>query len=306
MLGPTATATVDVIGGWHLSLPALSSGGKFFNVYRKGPRDRDLAFLVSLDSAAVGFDDDGSIDADPLHRAPVNNTTNVTSSVSVALPATHVPAGTSWTWRIYRTYDPTEWDRSLLVWNGPTPSFVDDGRELLPGYPPEASGAVGGAPRIDIVAETTGSLPPDMVSATKLVNFTADRPQVGEGNWHWINEYRQAALVSLRAALGRGSPAQSGEVRIGIDRCDEGGSWVQLTNQSAQPIYCTIPQGQTMSSPVSLTTALPADALTPGDRLRLRVIQVAADETSARDLNVTVTMLVRDGTPGKTYVWKTT
>lgn len=308
LVGPMGAGTLAGFGGWYVDLPPMPSGGQYFNVYRKGPLDTELVYLFSTGPEDRWFIDDGDRKSDRFRTSPTANTTYMTNQINVDLPQPW-PTG-SWTWKLYRTYDGTQWDYSLLDWIGPNGRYTDDGRGTRPGYPPETNGAVGGAPKIRLGRDTAGAPPTSAGSGvTRTINFNSSFLQIGPGGWEWVNEYQHAEWLSMRATVNRAIPPTVSDCIIGIDRYYNG-TWSpvnQVLNPSA-PIVATIPKGQNISDPQSMSGAgapLPL-WLQRGERLRLNVYQngYQANETD-HDLTFAVTLRVHDGLSSHSYVWET-
>jgi hypothetical protein len=303
ILGPLGAGTLTGFGGWYVDLPPMPSGGQFFNVYRRGPTDSELVYLFTTDPETRWFIDDGDRRPNRFRTVPTANTTNMTNRVEIALPQPW-PTG-SWTWKIYRTFDVAQWDNSLLDWIGSNTYYIDDGRATRPGYPPDASAAVGGAPKIRLVKDTTGTPPASVASgATRLVNFNADLVQEGPGTWHWVNEYTHAELLSMRATVNRANPPTLGDCTIGIDRLHDA-TWVKVIDTwSGQPFLSRIPVGGSIGDACSLETL--SGYLRPGERLRLHVHQAGYELTEINhDLTLVVNLRVHDGLSNQSYVWET-
>lgn len=302
LLSPTAAGTLSAFGGWEVTLPRPPSGGEFFNVYRKGPRDDELHYVGSTGAEDTTYIDDGSVAVNRFRRSPQTNTTYSANSVLVTLP--EHPDGT-WTWRLYRTFDPSSWNNSLLEWIGPTDTYVDDGQPSRAGVPPRASAAVGGAPKIRLNTETEGFLPPGILTTTRIANFTQDEVTVGASNWNWVSEYAEADPYSMRATLGRDCPPAGQDVHVGLD-VHLGTVWQPITNGFLAPLISVIPVGETVGSLVDLYNAAPNYSLIAGNRLRSRVYQTGGGATPTdRDLSLTVTLAVRHGSTSQTYQWET-
>lgn len=310
IIGPLGAGTLTGFGGWYINLPPMPSGGQFFNVYRRGPTDAELIYLFSTNPTDRYFVDDGDRKPNQFRGVPSANTTSMTNQIRIDLPSPW-PNG-SWTWKLYRTYDAAQWDNSLLDWIGSIPNYTDDGRATRPGYPPDTSAAVGGAPKIRLVTDTTGYPPPSAASGvTRTANFNADLVQVGPGTWHWICEYERAEMLYMRATVNRTKPPTVKDCRIGLDRYYNG-QWAPVSDPwlyPQQPVYSTVPVGQSIGDSFSLVgfgAPFPA-FMEKGERLRLHVHQTGYTPTETdHDLTLTVTLRVHDGLIAKSYVWETT
>ncbi len=299
IIGPSVTGTLTTFGSWYMDLPPLPNGAEFFNLYRKAPRDRELVHLATLAPEARSYTDDGTVKPNIRHGIPQANTTRTTNSVTIS-PGNNAPIPSdSWTWKIYRTFDPTNWDNSLLDWVGAVSEYTDDGRATRPGLPPESNAAIGGAPKIEWTVDTIGVLPPRMLVHNRLVNFNSDIVVAGPGQWHWFNEYDLARPAAMRASLGRGSVA-SADISIGADIW-QGVQW--------DPIFasCTIPAGSSQSDHINLDGTFPHVDWTLGTRVRMNVQSAEpVDAMTARDLTFTLTLRVTHGPSDQTYQWKAT
>lgn len=303
----TTAGLLTGVGGFVLSLPMPPSGATGFNVYRKGPTERALRYLVSLSAEDTSFSDTGAADIDQLRGIPTSNTTSSTSSVTIELPA-ELPA--DHTCKIYRTYDPSQWDTSLLTWTS-NPSVFDTGHATTSGAPPLVSAATHGAPRIRLGVDTEGSLPPGLITTTHVVNFSFAGPvEAGIGAWQWINEFADVDLLALHALLGRESTPASQPVRVAIDlRPAISTLWTRFAYElTGDPITADVPVGETIGSVVELdpSDANPNLRLHAGDALRAVVLQSGGGATPTdSDLSLTVTLAVRHGSATETYEWET-
>lgn len=308
-VGPITSGTLPNYGGWRLDLPPLPTGGRFFNIYRRGPRETELKFLAALTPEDRFFIDNGDLDANRLRSAPQANTTYQTNSIEVALPGTFSAPDGSWTWKLFRTYDPTNWENSLLEWLGPEGTYVDDGRATRTGYPPSTTSAVGGAPKINLITNTIGKPPQSAASAvTRLINFNADLVQVGTGTWYWVCEYEHAEPQSMWATVSRTNPPTLEDNVIGLDLLRAGeDTWSPLVSPtSLVPLVSTVRVGETIGERALLTPREPFGYIRPGDKLRLHVYTAGYEpEVTDHDLTLAVTLRVHQGLSDLTYEWET-
>lgn len=284
-----ATASLAGLGGWSLTMPPRPSGADGFNVYRRGPTETEFGYVGSTKD--LYFEDDGSLlTGNPLRHPPISNATYATNAVTVALPEGLLPPE-SWTWRIYRTYDITNWDNSLLTWSGPTPTFVDVGGATSPGAPPQASTALGSPPKIDLGSEVQGHPLPEAVTVTRTFNFAAEGPVIeGPDDRCWVSEYDLLELVSLRASLGRDAVPSSQPVIAGLQIAEPGSEiWVDLPDDSQIEI------GEFIGSLAEITEPEPLPA---GTRFRLIVRQNGGAATPTdHDLALNVRCVVQMANP---------
>jgi hypothetical protein len=307
MVSPLASGTITNFGGWRVDLPPLPNGGEFFNVYRKAPRDFELFHLATLPPDARYLIDKGDLTANRFRKAPAGNTTNQTNSIEVELPGP-LPEG-SWTWRIFRTVDPTNWDQSLLDWNGSNPFYVDDGRATRPGFPPATTPAVGGAPKINLATETVGVPPAASVAVARQFNLNAENMPEGGGTWYWICEYEHADFTSMRATVSRTNPPTASECKVGVDTLAPGDTdWVPVEDpQTGDALVSTITAGESIGDLVYASGPAWDGNLTRGRKFRLHVYQsgYAPDVVESHDLMLTVTLRVHNGLSNQTYQWET-
>lgn len=176
----TTVATGEIV----VHFPALPSGADGFNIYRFAPGGNSYLYMVTVavsGGTPTSWTDDGSVGANCNRFPPGANTTNSTNSVLVTLP-TAIPSG--YTWNLYRTYDNTNWNGSLLasVTSGAT-TYTDTGAATTSGAPPTASLLVGTPTKILLTggAEVQGTLPASMVEGGSA--FTAaGQIEVGTGS----------------------------------------------------------------------------------------------------------------------------
>lgn len=295
------SAQLTQIGGFTLSFPGPSSGTTGFNVYRKGPTDQQLTFVKSLALPVTTWTDDGTTVGNSLRGVPTTNTTSSTSSIEVS-PAAELGVGE--TWKVYRSYSPTEWDHSLLIWSA-NASVIDTGHATQVGAPPAAGAAVGNPPKLNLGSDVEGVLPPALVVTERIANFTFEGPvTLGPSVWQWVNEFDQAAPLTVRAALGRGSVPIDGPVEVTIEKLIPGFGWIR--GSGAEEVSAVVPAGETIGPLASVSLAL-QDALGvgPGEAFRVVVLQSGGGATpTAVDLSVVVTFIVRHGSDTQTYTWE--
>jgi hypothetical protein len=301
-----ATGQLAAIGGWTLVLPAKPSGAIGFNIYCKGPTDFELLRVGSItgDSLVAGdtvvIDETGS--PGNIRTAPRVNTTSSTSSVSITTP---LASGS--TCKIYRTFDPTDWENSLLTWTAVLP-YTDTGGATRTGFPPATSAAIGGAPKVDLADEVTGVPPPGVITPTTTITFTFEGSvETGIGPWQWVNEFDAAHLLSFRAHLGRNSSPATQPVIVTLERRAAFGDWIRFQSSvDLTDIVTEIPVGATIGTPTVVDeTILPSPTLSSGDALRVVVLQSGGGATPTdSDLTVTAKFAVQHGSTTLTYPWE--
>lgn len=176
--GLAASTTLPNTGSTQrlvLTLPALPPDADGFNIYRRIPGSTEYHHLASIDAAAVaaGFTDIGD-EADCERLAPTRNTTGEANAVGILIPA-ELPEG--YTWRIYRSLDPGEWNGTFLAnvveetteGSGITTDyFIDTGEQTADGSPPLTTPelptippAVAAIPRLRDLTDVDMPSPPD-------------------------------------------------------------------------------------------------------------------------------------------------
>lgn len=312
----TTPASLATTGGLVVSMPAVPSGASGFNIYRRDPTQQELVYLTSIDADTVAFADTGATTPNTLRRAPAANTTCTTTSVSVT-PATALAGGA--TCKIYRTYSPSNWDQSLLTWTATVP-VVDTGHATTEGAPPDASAAVATPTKIGFGTETTGALPPGLLTTTRFFNFAVvGLAAIGPGDQMWLNEYAppvywtgnpvydshvaNAEFVSFRVALTRGAVPSPADIEVGLETGP--GPWVPV-GVSGTHTTATIPAGETSSPAVSLAD-VDNRTIATDTGVRFNVLQDGSSGGSgaANDFTVTVTIRTRHGSTTQSYQWET-
>lgn len=302
---PTVSSNLTEIGGFTVLLPSPPSGATGWNIYRKGPTEYELMHVTTWIEGDGNFLDLGYIAASRSRSIPTVNTSSSNSSIFVdradGLDAGH-------TLKIYRTYDPTDWEDSLLVWTASLP-YRDTGHPTRTGFPPTASLGAGGAPKVRLGTDTSGSLPPGLTTSTTVINFIfPGLVAAGIGQWQWVNEFDQAVLLSFRTALGRESVPAEQPVLVALERrAVDSDTWLRFQTDSLVDITAAIPVDDTIGPATDVPfLSLPDPRLAPGDALRVAIVQAGGGATPTdTDLSVTVTLAVHHGSPTATYPWET-
>lgn len=189
-----------------IDLPSLPTGADGFNIYRKDPSSSRFYYLAST---SVDYEDDGTVDPTVTRGLPAENTTNGDNMIEVTVPD---PVG-SYTWMIYRTFDPGNWGSSWLVHleaDGATPtvadSYEDVGESTRSGYPPRVSEMLNSPDpvNLDNVQEVTGYLPPGRNVIPFVVTLrNNDMPEDDQrGPETWTCEFDNCEIMSCRAYYG--------------------------------------------------------------------------------------------------------
>lgn len=300
------TAILTDIGGVAIRMPTLPSSADGWNVYRKGPTDYEPMWVTSLPPTTDVWTDTGAVQASRTRGMPARNTSNSSSSVTITRPE---ELATGETLKIYRTFDPGNWDDSLLVWTG-QPAYLDTGHRTRTGSPPDVALGAGGAPKVDLAAHTTGSPPPGLTHTSTEIVFSFQGPvQAGFGSWQYVNEYAQLHLLALHANLGRGSEPAASDVIVALEYRPAAGSiWLRFQSTiGLVDIAAVIPVGANHATPASFDpTDLPTPVLAPGDAIRPVIVQTGGGATPTdENLVVTVTAAVEHGSTTATYTWET-
>lgn len=290
-------------GSIQISLPDVPAGAGGLNIYRKGPTDRDMVLLATVEvGSSSTYEDAGVQPANRRHLLPTANTTHMVNSV-VVTPGEAVPSTS--TWKLYRTFVPNQWDNSLVVWNHSSiEEYVDTGHQTQRGAPSLTSAATGTAPKIDMadMAEVTGELPPGRVLSQVQLSFTYEGALTpGYPEWYWVCEYDQARALSMRATLGKDSSPAAQSVRAGFQKWDpDEEDWFDCFNG----YYAEVEVGESIGD----LTAIPSDdseIFERGDRLRMVVLQTGGGATPTdEDLVVSLDIMVKHGDEDVTYIWE--
>ena len=289
----TTGSLVAPNNAWTIRPPSLPSGATGWNLYRKAPTEIGFRRLYSEMRWQGGdLGDDGG-DQRSFQRAPDENTTYTTSSITVKLST---PLGALQTAKIYRTFDSSNWEQSLVAWT-PTLPYIDQGFPTTAGYPPDVSAGVGGAPKIRLGVDTTGSLPAGLATSAYTAMFNIPgQVQVGFWPWQWINEFDVFYLLRMRANLGRDSWPDAAPVKIALDvrRRWDRRYWQRFT-QNDIPLILEIPQQANGATLVFPPDTQPEPRLYPGDGLRVAIVQAALGSGTDTDLSVSVVGAVQHG-----------
>jgi hypothetical protein len=282
--------------GWAITFPRLPSGATGFNLYRKGPTESSLNYLLSVTSEGSTVYDDGAIDLSRARYSPAANTTATTNIVRLDLEEA-LP--TWWTVKVYRTFDSSNWDRTLIGWTSELP-FTDVGAQPEVGYPPDTSAGVGGAPKIRLGTDTTGTLPPGLVSTTQVATFNVRGSlESGAGHWQWVNDFDNFVPTTARANLGVGSSPAEQSVIVTIEYRWAGTTeWLRFETPGGEyGLAIEIPIGDNASYRNEIASFMnPLPVFHPGDALRVVILQAGGGATPTdRDLTVGLAGLTRHG-----------
>jgi hypothetical protein len=290
---PISTAiriTLIEIAGVNVTLPSPPSGATGFNIYRKGPTDRELHYLLSVDIATVTYHDNGAAIFDPLRGLPTANTTSSSNSITVR-PGVSL----SGTWKVFRTYDPSHWDDTLVVWSGDA-EVVDTGWSPQTGSPLAGGTALGAPPKIDLGRETIGSSPSATTPTSEVVEFTFAGPvEAGLGPWQWVNDFDRARVLNFRANLGRSATPGSQPVKVALERSWIGATaWSRYADSGGNALVSPIYPGESLGDRADVS-GNEGSLLYPGDCLRPAVLQSGGAPHTDTDLVVSVQLAVKHG-----------
>lgn len=293
-----ANSSLNGIGSFSVFPPRPPSGSDGFNIYRKGPTDSELLYITSITRDEAVFVDDGAVAANRLRAVPTANTTNGHSSI--VLDVDGLPENQ--TVKIYRTFNASLWDNSLLAWTAVLP-VADTGQATREGGPLSTSAAVGSPPKVRLGADTEGTLPPALVPASTTATFAFPGPLTAiESPWQWISEFDDALVLNFRAVLGRGSTPAAQPVQVALERRSAAsGTWEPYTPVAE----ISVAEQASPLTPVA-SDDTPSPHLTAGDALRVVIVQDGGGATPTdHDLVVTVTLAARHGSDTTTYTWET-
>lgn len=294
-------------------LPARPPGADGFNIYRKSPTGLHYLYLTSVAGSAPldVWIDNGSISGDCDRSLPSTNTTTNTNAVTVTFPGATPTIPDGFSWRLYRTSDPSNWGRSYLATIGPSGSppstaltFVDVGTGTQMGGPPSRAQLIGSPPKVLLTnaAEVTGTLPPGLNVIPTVISFAkAGGLAVETGSFVWVCDYEQADIIACRAFLGRDSSPASSDVIVDVNiyRPDAATpAWTSIyDNGSTRP---RVPVGAMIgerSAPI-------LHHLVRGDLVSVDIDQVGGGATPTDyDLTVNVFMMVQAGSTTVSQVW---
>lgn len=287
---PPAVAVLHSVGGVSIQLPTLPSGADGWNIYRSGPAESRFHYLTSALATDATVDDQGAYTAE-ARVAPTKNTSGQGSSITVTIAAP--PSG--YTWRLYRTYDPSRWTNSLLAHLASGTTYEDIGLGAGPGEPLARSAAVSGAPKIELTdaAHVQGALPPgtNVIPYEVVFQFGSSifsEPSGVDGQI-WVNEFEYADIIEIYVTSGVGQDSHD-TIFANIDK------YMVLGDYWENLIGTGLLDGEESAS--DSDNFVPQ--LTQGDILRARVTPLGA---TVDDLSVTVLLLVAHGSQTQTMEW---
>lgn len=308
----SATTTNEIT----LTLPSLPSGATGFNIYRKGPGNPRYYYLASTTGSS--YVDDGATALTLSRTIPSANRTFSANLIEISYPGVtpSVPAGC--TWKIYRSYDQTNWTNSMLhhvveetsVGSGVIVTSYDDiGEGTSAGVPPETSMFSSTPDKINLTdaTETTGTLPPGLLTVPFEVAFGQPGVVVEEtGLLVWTCEFEDAEIVHVRASLGRGSLAINDIVFDVMKYTALIDTWGSVFDPGDRPTITTGGWRTAEVLPSSMLAATPTPTrMVRGDALTLDVVTANEDVATPTALGLTfsILMLVRSESETVSVVW---
>lgn len=284
-----------------LTMPSLPSGATGFNIYVRKPGQSKYFYQGSTTGST--FVHDGSTAQDCDRSTPTRNATNSSNSVIVSMPGAtpSVPGGV--TWRLYRTYSPGNYIRSLLhdvvetVTEGSsvvTPTYTDIGLSTTNGNPPTVSLTVTNPSKINLATETQGSL--DATQITGIPVFLHLRlpglVTVGQ-SVQWLNNYGAAAIIEVEKidlSLRHGTAPASQAVIVDLFR----------GSTSLSPVYTDLfastPSGRPRIAVGDERSAISGSSLgftvSEGQTLSFRVAQAGGGATPG-DYDLTISVWLK-------------
>jgi hypothetical protein len=295
-------------------LPDLPGGADGLNAYRKSPSGMHYLWITAIPAPTSGqiWIDDGAIEGDCDRSLPANNRTSGDNMVTVIYPGATPVVPDGWSWRIYRSTDPSDWGRSFLAELAPqgtppvTPSaYPDVGGATQVGGPPAKAQVINAPAKINLTdgAEVQGELPPGRVIVPHIVTFSQPGIViVGVGRFVWVCDYDEMDILSCRAYLGVGSVADGHDIIVDVNayRPSQGSTtWESIYSDG--PTRPRIPVGTNAGTPtVPLITHLEA-----GDALTVDCDQGSGGATpTASDLSVNILFYAKSGSADVSLTWE--
>lgn len=299
----TGTSTNEIT----ITMPSLPSGATGFNIYRKGPGNPRYYYLASTTGAS--YVDDGSVALTTSRTTPNSNRTYSTNKIVISYPGATPTVPDGYTWKIYRTFDQSDWSYSLLhhVVEDTSPGIIDvewsdRGESTSVGSPSEFAAIMTNPAKISLVdaAEVEGSPPPGLLTIPHQITFGQPGVVVEEnGILQWVCEFDEAEIVHVRAVLGRDSLAVN-DITFDVDKWDNGlSSWDSIFDPGDRPV---IPIGDSTSGVVTPTATT---RLIGGDALVVNVAEANEDVATPTAIGFTFTvyMMVKSGSVTTSWDW---
>ncbi len=307
----TGTSTNEIT----IAMPSLPSGATGFNIYRKGPGNPRYYYLASTTSTS--YVDDGSVALTTSRTTPNSNRTYNTNKVIVSYPGAtpSVPAG--YTWKIYRTFDQSDWSYSLLhhVVEDTSPGIIDvewsdRGESTSVGSPSEFAAIVSNPGKITLTdaAEFEGSPPPGLITVPHQVNFgQSGTVTQQDGILVWSCEFEHAEITHVRFSLGRDSVAYD-DIVFDIKKYDSAiatPAWASIFDGVAEILSGEWQSELYAATAVAGTNIIPETRLVRGDALVVDIVSANEDiaTPTAIGLTVSIHMMVKSGSETVSWVW---
>lgn len=305
----TLLASATTTNTVTLTMPSLPSGATGFNIYRKGPGSPRYYYLAS--TTGTSYVDDGSDELTLSRTIPNTNRTFSANKVTITYPGATPAIPEGYTWKIYRSYDQSNWANSTLhhvveetsVGSGVIVTEYEDlGEATSGGTPPEVSTFGFSPSKITLTdaQEIEGSPPPGLLTIPHQIAFGQPGVVVEEnGILQWVCEFEEAEVVHVRAMLGRDSTAVN-DITFDVEKWDDGlSSWDSIFDPGDRPV---IPLGGSSSGTVLPTTTT---RLVRGDALVVNVAEANEDVATPTALGFTFTvyLMVKSGSVTTSWDW---
>lgn len=307
----TGTSTNEIT----IAMPSLPSGATGFNIYRKGPGNPRYYYLASTTSTS--YVDDGSVALTTSRTTPNSNRTYNTNKVVITYPGATPTVPTGYTWKIYRTFDQSDWSYSLLhhVVEDTSPGIIDvewsdRGESTSVGSPSEFAAIISNPGKVTLTnaSEVEGSLPPGLLTVPHQVNFGQSGVVTqADGVLIWSCEFEDAEITHVRFSLGRDSVA-SDDILFDIQKYDS-----TLATPAWSTIFDDVPKilsGDWQSELYEATAVagvniIPLTRLVRGDALVVDVVTANEEiaTPTALGLTVSIHMMVRSGSETVSWDW---
>lgn len=288
-----------------LTLPSVPSGATGFNIYRRGPGDSRYKYLDS--TTLTTYEDDGGTTPSPNRTLPTRNTTNSANKVLISYPGSTPDVPADYTWKIYRTFDQTDWNNSLLhhvvelEGSEVDPDYEDIGSRTFLGSPPSTQYTINAPEKISLtdMDEVQGTLPPGKVYQLVEVDFQIEGPVVAEnGQYIWRCNYTEAMIDTFSGTLGLDSYPIVDPILVDIKKYDVGAEdWFTILGSQLE-----IPVNESIGFLV--LSELDDQFIGLGDLLRFDVTQAGGSATPIdENLNLQMVIWAKHGSETTSFDW---
>lgn len=241
LIGTPASIAVPAVSSTNtivVDLPSLPDDATGFNIYQQKPGGQGFYYLASVDmtiaTPPTEYVDDGSDECDCNRTLPTVNNTLEGIAVDVTYPGATPVVPVGYTWKVYRTERPGDWDNSLVhhvveeTSEGSgviTPTYIDVGSLNIGGTPPERGMfAISNPEKILLTdsAHVQGVLPLDKLNSLYVITIQDDGPLVNGELDKAVSVFIESQLFAAVASLGRNSTS-SEDITIRLQRSRDGG-----------------------------------------------------------------------------------